>query len=88
MGQGDSTRAAMEKRWREEMRLLGRDAVRQRFINREAIIDLMPYPEADFVRKWLDQEERNAKFWPRIVTALTLIFAAIAAWPIIKSWLP
>jgi hypothetical protein len=84
----DEKRVADEKRWRAEMKLLGRDVVAQRFTNREAIIDLTPYPEADFVRKWLDQEERNAKFWPRIVTALTLIFAAIAAWPIIKSWLP
>jgi len=88
MGEGDPKRSEMEKRWREEMVRLGRDAVRQRFTNREAIIDLMPYPDADFVRRWLDQEERNAKFWPRIVTALTLIFAAIAAWPVIKSWLP
>ena len=71
-----------------EMKQLGRDVVAQRFTSRQPVIDLMPYPEADFVRKWLDQEERDAKFWPRIVTFLTLAFAAIAAWPIIKSWLP
>jgi hypothetical protein len=75
----DEQRVEFEKRWRAEMKQLGRDVVAQRLTSRQPVVDLMPYPGADFVRKWLDQEERDAKFWPRIVTFLTLAFAAIAA---------
>jgi hypothetical protein len=83
----DPTRVAQEKRWRAEMEKLGRDVVSQRFTNRQAIIDLMPYPEADFVRKWLDEQERKAKFWPTFVTLLTVLLAGIAAWPVIQGWI-
>jgi hypothetical protein len=69
------SRADLETRWRADLKRLGRDVVRQRFTDRQAVTNTMPYPDADFVRKWLDQEERNAKFWPTVVTMLTLIFA-------------
>ena len=69
------------------MKRLGRDVVRQRFTNREPGVDLTPYPEADFVRNWVDEQDRKARFWPTVVTILTLVFAGIAAWPVIKGWL-
>ncbi len=46
----------------------------------------MPYPEQDFVLQWLAQKNRNAKMMSGLVTGATLIFAAIAAWPIIRAW--
>jgi hypothetical protein len=80
-------RADLEKRWRADLKQIGRETVRYRYINPPPVTDAMPYPEAEFVRKWLAQQDRNAKLLPVLVTVLTLLFAGIAAWPVIKGWM-
>jgi hypothetical protein len=64
-------RTDLEKKWRAEMKQLGRETVRDRYIHRLPVTDSMPYPEADFVRKWLDWQDLKAKFRPTIVVLLT-----------------
>jgi hypothetical protein len=47
----------------------------------------MPYPEAAFVQRWLDRQDLKATIWSAFIGLLTLAFAAIAAWPVIKDWI-
>jgi hypothetical protein len=55
------SRAQLEKRWRTDLKQIGRDTVRYRYTNRLPVTDVMPYPEAEFVRKWLERQDRKAK---------------------------
>jgi hypothetical protein len=55
-----SKRKSEERRWLGEMERLGYPIVAARFANRMAVIDMMPYPEADFVQAWLRKKERAA----------------------------
>jgi hypothetical protein len=80
-------RAIAEKQWRAEMKRLGRPAVRKRFTDRLPVTDSMPYPDSKFVQAWLDQQDRNAKFWPVVITAMIILLAVLAAWPTVKGWM-
>jgi hypothetical protein len=85
-----SKRKSEERRWLGEMERLGYPIVAARFANRMAVIDMMPYPEADFVQAWLRKKERAANrrlAWQGLIAVVTMIAACIAAWPIAKGWI-
>jgi hypothetical protein len=69
------------------MEALGSEIVRKRYAERFAITDRAPYPDAAFVQRRLDRQDLKAKIGATIIGALTLAFAAIAAWPVIKDWI-
>jgi hypothetical protein len=50
-----------------------------------------PSKDRDAAIEWLHRKERAAKFWAGVVYIVTIIAAlaaCIAAWPVIKEWLP
>jgi hypothetical protein len=81
------SRAKLEAIWRADMKQLGREVVRKRYAERMPVTDRMPYPEAAFVQRWLDRQDLKAKIGAALIGILTLGFAAIAAWPVIKDWI-
>jgi hypothetical protein len=83
-------RAQMEKIWRKELDDFGPDVVRTRYTARLPVTDHMPYPDAAFVQKWLDEHDRKAKCRTHVLTFLSIvamIAACIAAWPVVVGWL-
>jgi hypothetical protein len=97
------TRYAQDlRRWRERMEHLGLEVVRVRFAQGIPTIDKPPYPPPDVVADWIGEQETAAqrvedrrfqiiRRWT-IAAAVAGIVAAIgalvAAWPVIKEWLP
>jgi len=51
---------AEQRRWRAEMKRLGVEIVRTRFTARMPITDNIPYPDTDFVQRWLAKQNRKA----------------------------
>jgi hypothetical protein len=54
------------------------------------ITDNPPYPDTDFVQRWLAKQNRKAKLQTDILTAVAVvaaIAACVAAWPVVKEWL-
>ena len=85
-----SKRQGEEHRWLGEMERLGYPIVAARFANRVAVIDMMPYPEPDFVQAWLHRKERAANrrlAWLVSIATITMIAACVAAWPVVKQWI-
>jgi hypothetical protein len=54
-------RAKAERIWRADMMQLGADTIRARFAARLPVTDRPPYPDFDFVQRWLAQQDRKAK---------------------------
>jgi hypothetical protein len=86
-------RANQEKRWLEQMEELGVETVHARFVNRMAVTDLGPYPEGDFVQRWLINKRQEAwyrswaRYWFSIfVAAVAAVASCIAAWPVMQEW--
>jgi hypothetical protein len=83
-------RAEAQKIWRSDMETLGRDVVRTRFTARMPVTDRMPYPDSDFVQRWLAEKDHRARRWAGFLTVVSIvavIAACIAAWPVVKGWL-
>jgi hypothetical protein len=81
---------AEQRRWQAEMKRLGVEIVRTRFTARMPVTDNMPYPDTDFVQRWLAKQNRKANLQTDVLTAVAVvgaIAACIAAWPVIKEWL-
>jgi hypothetical protein len=93
-----SQREGEERRWLGEMEHLGYAIIAARFASRMAVTDRPPYPEADFVRAWLREQERAALrekeraanrrlAWQTSIAVITMIAACVAAWPVVKDWI-
>lgn len=80
-------RSEVERIWRADMKQLGKDVVRKRYAERLPVTDRMPYPDAAFVQRWFDRQDLKSGTGAWFVGFLTLAFAAIAAWPVIKDWI-
>jgi hypothetical protein len=83
-------RAELERRWRTEMKQLGVNTIRTRFIQRMLVTDTMPYPEHAFIQAWLEKQERKARLRADVMRAIVVvgvIAACIAAWPTVRDWL-
>lgn len=58
------------------------------------IVDSDPHPSRSFVENWLAEKNRSAEVlertrfrWVLWLAVAAAIFSAIAAWPILRSWL-
>ena len=69
---------AAEPDWRGQLRRLGPDIVRLRYVLRQPILEQPPDPDLPFVEAWLREEDKRSEHRQRRILGWT-ITAAIAA---------